>query len=136
MPQIGLGFISNRQRRREGTFCASELAGIEPGLARSERAGYARQNQNPHHAMVLGMPLIYVLILLSLNFFQHSSFQAIFRCLSVIYNIVLKNQANSHVFFVHGKPAFSFVVQYINCCFKVLCVYSDSNFPGQDLTEK
>ena len=26
----GLGFISNRQRRKEGTFYASELAGIEP----------------------------------------------------------------------------------------------------------
>jgi hypothetical protein len=26
----GLSFISNRQRRKEGTFCASELAGIEP----------------------------------------------------------------------------------------------------------
>ncbi len=25
-----LSFISNRQRRKEGTFCASELAGIEP----------------------------------------------------------------------------------------------------------
>ena len=26
----GLSFISNRQRRNEGTFCASGLAGIEP----------------------------------------------------------------------------------------------------------
>jgi hypothetical protein len=26
----GLSFISNRQRRKEGTFCASELSGIEP----------------------------------------------------------------------------------------------------------
>jgi hypothetical protein len=26
----GLSFISNRQRRKEGTLCASELAGIEP----------------------------------------------------------------------------------------------------------
>jgi len=26
----GLSFIKNRQRRNEGTFCASELAGIEP----------------------------------------------------------------------------------------------------------
>ncbi len=26
----GLSFISNRQRRKEGTFCASQLAGIEP----------------------------------------------------------------------------------------------------------
>jgi hypothetical protein len=26
----GLSFISNRQRRKEGTFCASGLAGIEP----------------------------------------------------------------------------------------------------------
>jgi hypothetical protein len=28
--QKGLSFISNRQRRNEGTFCASELAEIEP----------------------------------------------------------------------------------------------------------
>jgi hypothetical protein len=27
---MGLSFISNRQRQKEGTFCASELAGIEP----------------------------------------------------------------------------------------------------------
>ncbi len=33
----GLSFISKRQRRKEGTFCASELAGIEP-----KRAGYVR----------------------------------------------------------------------------------------------
>jgi hypothetical protein len=35
----GLNFISNRQRRKEGTFCASELAGIEPTPARSGRQG-------------------------------------------------------------------------------------------------
>jgi hypothetical protein len=34
-------FISNRQRQKEGTFCASELAGIEPSPAHSSRAGYA-----------------------------------------------------------------------------------------------
>jgi hypothetical protein len=28
--QKGLSFISNRQRRKEGTVCVSELAGIEP----------------------------------------------------------------------------------------------------------
>ncbi len=38
----GLSFISNRQRRREGTFSASELAGIEPTPTRPRRAGYAR----------------------------------------------------------------------------------------------
>jgi hypothetical protein len=37
----GLSFISNRQRRKEGTFCAVELAGIEPTPAHSRRAGYA-----------------------------------------------------------------------------------------------
>ncbi len=40
----GLSFISNRQRRKEGTFRASGLAGIEPTPARSGRAGYARLN--------------------------------------------------------------------------------------------
>ncbi len=35
----GLSFISNRQRRKEGTFYALELAGIEPMPARSGRAG-------------------------------------------------------------------------------------------------
>ncbi len=40
----GLSFISNRQRRKEGTFCASELAGIEPTPARPNGAGYARLN--------------------------------------------------------------------------------------------
>jgi hypothetical protein len=40
----GLSFISNRQRRKEGTFCASELAGIEPTPAHSRRVGYARLN--------------------------------------------------------------------------------------------
>ncbi len=38
----GLSFISNRQRQKEGTFCASVLAGIETTPARSGRAGYAR----------------------------------------------------------------------------------------------
>ncbi len=33
-----------RQRQKEGTFCASELAGIEPTPARSGRAGFARLN--------------------------------------------------------------------------------------------
>jgi hypothetical protein len=38
----GLSFLSNRQQRKEGIFCASDLAGIEPTPARSRRAGYAR----------------------------------------------------------------------------------------------
>ncbi len=37
--QQGPSFISNRQRRKEGTFCALGLAGIEPTPARSRRAG-------------------------------------------------------------------------------------------------
>ncbi len=36
----GLSFVSNRQRRKEGTFCASELAGIEPTPPAPKRAGY------------------------------------------------------------------------------------------------
>ncbi len=40
--QKGLSFISNRQWRKEGTFSASGLAGIEPTPARSNGAGYAR----------------------------------------------------------------------------------------------
>jgi hypothetical protein len=38
----GLSFIS--KRRKKGTFCASELAGMEPTPARSGRAGYVRLN--------------------------------------------------------------------------------------------
>jgi hypothetical protein len=40
----GLSYISYRQRRKEGTFRASGLAGIESTPARSVRAGYARLN--------------------------------------------------------------------------------------------
>jgi hypothetical protein len=40
----GLSFISNLQRREEGTFCASGLAGIEPTPARPNGAGYACLN--------------------------------------------------------------------------------------------
>ncbi len=38
----GLSFISNRQRRKEGTFCASEFAGIEPTPPAPKGAGYVR----------------------------------------------------------------------------------------------
>jgi hypothetical protein len=38
----GLSFITNRQRRNEGTFCASELAGIEPTPPAPKEAGYVR----------------------------------------------------------------------------------------------
>jgi hypothetical protein len=40
----GLSFITNRQRQNEGTFCASELAGIEPIVTPSapKGAGYVR----------------------------------------------------------------------------------------------
>jgi hypothetical protein len=40
--QKGLSFITNRQRRKEGTFCASELAGIEPTPPAPKGAGYVR----------------------------------------------------------------------------------------------
>jgi hypothetical protein len=43
---MGLSFISNRQRRKEGTFSELELAGIEPTSARSGRAGYAHHDKN------------------------------------------------------------------------------------------
>jgi hypothetical protein len=38
----GLCFISNRQRRKEGTFCASEVAGIEPTPPAPKGSGYVR----------------------------------------------------------------------------------------------
>ena len=38
----GLSFISNRQRRKEGTFCVLELQGIEPMPSAPERAEYVR----------------------------------------------------------------------------------------------
>jgi hypothetical protein len=41
----GLSFISNRQRRKEGTFCASELAGIEPTPSAPEEQGTPALNQ-------------------------------------------------------------------------------------------
>jgi hypothetical protein len=40
-----LSFISNRQRRKEGTFCASDLVGVSgyrTHTARPKGAGYAR----------------------------------------------------------------------------------------------
>jgi hypothetical protein len=38
----GLSLITNRQGRNEGTFCASELAGIEPTPPAPKGAGYVR----------------------------------------------------------------------------------------------
>ncbi len=35
----GLSFISNRQRQKEGTYCASGLAGIEPTPPAPEEQG-------------------------------------------------------------------------------------------------
>jgi hypothetical protein len=49
---MGLSFISNRQRRKEGTFCASELVGIEPTASHSRRAGYACLNLSATANMV------------------------------------------------------------------------------------
>jgi hypothetical protein len=46
----GLSLISNRQRRKEGTFSASELAGIEPTPPAPKGAGYVLLHlQNIHH---------------------------------------------------------------------------------------
>jgi len=42
----GLSFISNRQRRKEGTFCASGLAGIEPTPPAPKGAGYVRHDHS------------------------------------------------------------------------------------------
>jgi hypothetical protein len=39
MNEKGLSFISYRQWRKEGTFCASELAGIEPTPPAPENKG-------------------------------------------------------------------------------------------------
>jgi hypothetical protein len=48
----GLSFISNRQRRKEGTFYASELAGIEPTPPAPKGAGYVRLD---HHSATVFM---------------------------------------------------------------------------------
>ncbi len=48
----GLSFISNCQRLKEGTFCASELAEIEPTPPAPKGAGYARLDHSAtvgHH---------------------------------------------------------------------------------------
>jgi hypothetical protein len=47
----GLSFITNRQRRNEGTFCAPELAGIEPTPPAPKGAGYVRLD----HSATVGM---------------------------------------------------------------------------------
>jgi hypothetical protein len=51
----GLSFISNRQRRKEGTFCASGLAGIEPTPPAPEETctKYLLRMMVPFHAMLL-----------------------------------------------------------------------------------
>ncbi len=36
---LGLSFVSNRQLRKEGTFCAAELAGIKPTPPAQEEQG-------------------------------------------------------------------------------------------------
>jgi hypothetical protein len=46
----GLSFISNRQRRKEGTFCASELTGIElktPALEEQGMTTFANLQVTP-----------------------------------------------------------------------------------------
>ncbi len=58
----GLSFISNRQRRKEGTFRASGLAGIEPKPARSVRAGYARLNRHQEIRLRYAMFLMHHII--------------------------------------------------------------------------
>jgi hypothetical protein len=47
--------ISNRQRRKEGAFSASESAGIEPTPDRSGRAGYARLNLSAAFPIILAV---------------------------------------------------------------------------------
>jgi hypothetical protein len=46
-----LSFIANRQRRKEGTFSSSELAGIEPTPPAPKGAGYVRLD----HSATVGM---------------------------------------------------------------------------------
>ncbi len=50
----GLSFITNRQRQNEGTFCASELAGIEPTPPAPKGAGYVRLD----HSATVGMIIV------------------------------------------------------------------------------
>jgi hypothetical protein len=52
----GLSFISNRQRRKEGTFCESELAGIEPTPPAPKGAGYVRLD----HSATVGIQHVVV----------------------------------------------------------------------------
>jgi hypothetical protein len=53
----GLSFISTRQRRKESTFCALELAGIEPTPPAPKGAGYVRLD---HSATVGAEWIIYL----------------------------------------------------------------------------
>ncbi len=48
--------MSNHQRLKEGTFCASELAGIEPTPPAPKGAGYVRLD----HSATGGMKYIYL----------------------------------------------------------------------------
>jgi hypothetical protein len=48
----GLSFISNRQRRNEGTFCASGLAGIEPTPPAPEDKVCAKPWNKPIHETI------------------------------------------------------------------------------------
>jgi hypothetical protein len=52
----GLSFITNRQRWNEGTFCASELAGIEPTPPAPKGAGYVRLD----HSATVGYDMPYL----------------------------------------------------------------------------
>ncbi len=62
--KMGLSFISNRRRRKEGTFCAAELAGIEPTPAHSRRAVYVRLNLSAT-ADIVSIPHSATLVLLN-----------------------------------------------------------------------
>jgi hypothetical protein len=64
----GLSFISNRHRRNEGTFSASELAGIEPTPPAPKGAGYVRLD---HSATATCMNYPFGVLLWGCTFFYH-----------------------------------------------------------------
>ena len=69
MIKKGLSFISNRQRRKEGTFCASELAGIEPTPPAPEEQGMPALPTRLREGMCLGSSAVE--LALPLNAAEH-----------------------------------------------------------------
>ncbi len=59
----GLSFISNRQRRKEGTFCASELAEIELTPPAPKGAVYVRLDHSLKISFNFSIRLIIIRVL-------------------------------------------------------------------------